>query len=168
MAAQLSYENFIGWKSCHNVKPLHAGDDSPIKGSVMRKGLPCMSWPLQWRHNERHGASNHQHLDCLLNRLFRRTLKKTPKLRVTGLCEGNPPVTGGFLSQRVSYAENVSIWWRHHEPVPYPTCDVGEKPFTRSAAVSGMEVALVSSQTWTIVINVHTFWKRMQHIYSHK
>ena len=27
---------------------------------------------------------------------------------------GNPPVTGGFPSQRVSNAENVSIWWRPH------------------------------------------------------
>ena len=31
------------------------------------------------------------------------------------LCEGNPPITGGFRSQRASNAENVSIWWRHHE-----------------------------------------------------
>ena len=30
------------------------------------------------------------------------------------LCEGNPPVTGGFPSQRASNAENASIWWRHH------------------------------------------------------
>ena len=47
--------------------------------------------------------------DCLLNRLFRRRSKKTPKLPVTGLCEGNSPV-----AQRDSNAENVSIWWRHH------------------------------------------------------
>ena len=40
--------------------------------------------------------------------------KKTSKLRVTGLCEGNLPVTGDFPAQRVSNAENVSIWWRHH------------------------------------------------------
>ena len=37
------------------------------------------------------------------------------KLRVTGLCEGNSPVTGEFSAQRASNAENVSIWWRHHE-----------------------------------------------------
>ena len=36
--------------------------------------------------------------------------KKTSKLRVTGLCEGDSPVT-----QRASKAKNVSIWWRHHE-----------------------------------------------------
>ena len=52
-------------------------------------------------------VSNHQHLDCLLNRLFRRRSKKTSKLRVTGHHEGNPPVTGGFPSQRASNAENV-------------------------------------------------------------
>ena len=45
---------------------------------------------LQWRHNKRHGVSNYQHLDRLLSRLFRRTLKKTSKLRVTAVCEGNP------------------------------------------------------------------------------
>ena len=43
--------------------------------------------------------------------LFRHKSKKTSKLRVTGLCEGNPPVTGGFPSERVSNAENVSMWW---------------------------------------------------------
>ena len=42
-------------------------------------------------------------------------IKKTQKLRVTGLCGGSPPVTVGFPSQRASNAENVSIWWRHHE-----------------------------------------------------
>ena len=42
--------------------------------------------------------------------------KKTPsKFRVTGLCAGNSPVTGELPSQRASNAENVSIWWRHHE-----------------------------------------------------
>ena len=50
----------------------------------------------------------------LLNRLFRRKSKTIAKLRVTGLCEGNSPVTSEFLSQRASNAENVSIWWRHH------------------------------------------------------
>ena len=40
--------------------------------------------------------------------------RKTPKLRVTGLCVGNSLVTGEFPAQRASNAENVSIWWRHH------------------------------------------------------
>ena len=72
------------------------------------------TYSLRWRHNERDSVSNHQPHDCLLNRLFRRRSKKTSKLRVTGLCVGNSPGTGEFLAQMASYAENVSIWWRHH------------------------------------------------------
>ena len=41
------------------------------------------------------------------------------KLRVTGLCEGNSPVTGEFPSQRASNAKKVSIWWRHYDHVSY-------------------------------------------------
>ena len=73
----------------------------PTEGDI--GGLIACS--LQWRHNEREGVSNHQRLDCLHTRLFRRRSKKTPKLRVTGLCEGNPSVTDGFPPQRASNAE---------------------------------------------------------------
>ena len=72
-------------------------------------------YTLQWRHDGRNSVSNHQSHDCLLNRLFRRWSKKTSKLRVTGLCEGNSPgTTGEFPAQMVSNAANVSISWRHH------------------------------------------------------
>ena len=74
---------------------------------------------LQWRHNEHDGVSNHQPHDCLLNRLFRWKLKKTSKLRVTGLCEGNSPVIGEFPAQMASNAGSVCIWWRHHDCVRY-------------------------------------------------
>ena len=53
-------------------------------------------------------ASNHQPNDCFLNRIFRRR-SKTSKLRVTGLCVVNSPVTGEFPAQMASNAENVSI-----------------------------------------------------------
>ena len=69
---------------------------------------------LPWRHNGRDGVSNHQPHDCLLKRLFGCKSKKTPKLRATGVCAGNSPVTGEFPAQMASNAENVSIWWRHH------------------------------------------------------
>ena len=58
---------------------------------------------LEWRHNERDSVSNHRLLGCLLKRLFRRRSKKTSKLRVTGLCERNPPVTRKIFL------------WRHHD-----------------------------------------------------
>ena len=51
---------------------------------------------LQWCLNGRDSVSNHQSNDCLLNRLFRRRSKTTPKLCVTGLCAGKSPGTGGF------------------------------------------------------------------------
>ena len=57
-------------------------------------------------------VSNHQPPDCLLKYLCRS--KKTSKLHVTGLCEGNSLVTGEIPVQRTSNAENVSIWWHHH------------------------------------------------------
>ena len=69
---------------------------------------------LRWRHNGGDSVSNHQPHHCLLNRLFRHRSNKTSKLRATGLCAGNSPVTGEFPAQMTSYAENVSIWWRHH------------------------------------------------------
>ena len=79
----------------------------PNQNRNTTKSKPCTSFvgssdgiqeTLQWRHNERDGISNHWPHDCLLNRLFRRISKKTSKLCVTGLCEGNSLVTGiGWL-----------------------------------------------------------------------
>ena len=54
---------------------------------------------LQYRHNERDGVSNNQPHDCLLNHLFRRRSRKISKLRVTGFCAGNSPLTGEFRTK---------------------------------------------------------------------
>ena len=40
--------------------------------------------------------------------------KRILKRCVTCLCAGNSPGTGEFPAQMASYAENVSIWWRHN------------------------------------------------------
>ena len=95
------------------------------------------SVPLQWRHNEHDGVSNHQPH----NRLFGHRSKKTPKPRVTGLCDGNSPVTGEFPAQRASNAGNGFIWWRHHamatgghQPCASPNRD--ERPFHRGNTVT--------------------------------
>ena len=88
--------------------------------------LPCCSFQtLQWRHNERECVSNHWRLDCLLKRFFRRRIKETSKLCVTGLCEGNLTVTGEFPTQR--------------GPVPrkmFPFDDVMMKAFIGDEAVA--------------------------------
>ena len=68
---------------------------------------------LRWHHDEGDGVSNHQHHDCLLNRLFRRRSKKTSKLRVTGLCGGihrwlhKGPVTRKCFHLMTSSWENM-------------------------------------------------------------
>ena len=75
--------------------------------------VPFQSLP--WCHNGRDGVSNHQPYDSLLNCLFRRRSKKISKLCITGLCEGNSPVTCKFPAQRASNVEDITIWWCHHE-----------------------------------------------------
>ena len=65
---------------------------------------------LQWRYYEHNGVPNHRRHGCLLNSLFRCRSKKTSKLRVTGLCAGNSPVTGEFPTKRANNVEDVSIW----------------------------------------------------------
>ena len=92
--------------------------DSPHKGPILWKEFPggvIMMLSLRWRHNGCDGVSNLRRLGRLLNRFFFRfRWKKTSKLRVTGLCEGNSQVTGEFPAQRASNAESISNWWRLH------------------------------------------------------
>ena len=89
--------------------------NSAVRSQQTERGDSSWTSTLQWRHNGHDNVSNHQPHGCLLKRLFRRRSKKTSKLRVTGLCAGNPPVTGEFPTQMASNAENASIWWRHHD-----------------------------------------------------
>ena len=96
--------------------PLFPANDIQVQGVMVTRRIVPHVVPSQfnphgkekhyrWRHNEHDGVSNHQPHLCLLNRLFRRRSKKTSKLRVTGLCVGNSPVTGEFPAQRASNAE---------------------------------------------------------------
>ena len=101
---------FLDWKFCMMIKCHEIYHFSTNRHWVKQ----CFFLPLRWRHNDHADVSNHQPHGCLLNRLFRRKSKKTSKLRVTGHCAGNSPGTGEFPAQMASYAENISIWWRHH------------------------------------------------------
>ena len=79
---------------------------------------------LQWLHCGRDGIQiTSLMIVCLLNCLIRRRSKKTSKLRVTGLCAGNSPVTGEFPAQMASSAENVSIWRRHYDLITWICLD---------------------------------------------
>ena len=101
-----------------NVQPCWSGTGCKLNRTPIYPAsdvIEMIICTLQWRHNGRGGVSNHRHLDCLLDRLFRRRSKKLSKLRVTCPCEGNSQVTTEFPSQRASNTVKVSIWWRHHD-----------------------------------------------------
>ena len=70
---------------------------------------------IQWRHNDHDGVSKSP-ASRLFTQLFIQTqIKENIKAtRHWPLC-GEFTGTGEFPAQRASYAENVSIWWRHHE-----------------------------------------------------
>ena len=104
----------------------------------------------RWRHNGRGHISNHQPHDCLLNCFFGRRSKKTLKSRVTGLCEGNTPVSGEFPAQRASNVVNVSIWCRHHWDTNF-----------KKAAIPGIVILLPYIQIpsmVTIVLKRVSYW----------
>ena len=70
--------------------------------------LTVITHPLQWRHNDRDGVSNHQPHDCLLKRLFRRRSKKISKLRVVDPCvAGEFPHKGPATRKTSSWRSNL-------------------------------------------------------------
>ena len=77
---------------------------------VIRRNIyiTVTSWWTRWRLKS--PASR-----LFTQSLIRAQIKENIKLRVTGLCAGNSPVTGEFPAKMARNAENVSIWWRHHE-----------------------------------------------------
>ena len=68
---------------------------------------------LEWRHNERHGVSNHQPHDCLLNRWFRRRSKQTSKVLFTGLWAGISPQKG-LVTRKVFPFDDVIMYQLWH------------------------------------------------------
>ena len=123
-------------------------------------GSCCDDWhqrpiTLQWRHNGRDSISNYQPHDCLLNRLFRRRSKKTSKLRVTDLCAVNSPRTGEFPAQMASNAENVSIWWCHHDLIWWWINSMFTKLTTEL-------ITLTDYTTGNKVLELH-LWSRKRH-----
>ena len=81
-------------------------------------------------HNAGQNRRISEYFHCKHTRLFTQPFIqaqiKTSKLRVTGLCEGNSPVTGEFPAQKDSNAKKISIRWRHHNlwalPYRYQEC----------------------------------------------
>ena len=69
---------------------------------------------------------------------------------------GNSPGTGEFPAQMASYAENVSIWWRHHGSDGFPEIkpETMKPPLDEDADFldgSGHEVVAVLLQGFAII-----------------
>ena len=118
---------------------------------------------LQWHHNEHDGISNHQRLDGLFNRLFRRRSKKISKLRITGLWGGELtgdqwiPLTKGqlcenflhlmtsssiFLITCITVILTLCLRWFDNE-VEYGKYSVSDKNQTRE-----LGLVLISRLKW--------------------
>ena len=81
-------------------------------------------------------ASQITSLTIVYSTVYLRRSKKTSKLRDTGLYVGNSPGTGEFPAQRVSNAENVSIWWRHHDLHQFHQFDLGVVWYVNETVIS--------------------------------
>ena len=83
-------------------------------------------WPTTVMSHEGDGVWNWRTIDCLFSRLFGLTSKKTSKPALLALCEGNPPVIGGFPSQRDSNTGNICMSWRENAVLVFPVQYIAE------------------------------------------
>ena len=89
-------ENLAGWHACFLFSNPYAPTGVEKRGGGFLRGKVHSTYVIM-------SVSYHRRLACLINRLFRRRSKKTSKFRVTGLCEGNPPVTCGPVTGPVTW-----------------------------------------------------------------
>ena len=93
--------------NCRKMLPSYLGECSILVNAadIRQRGLFCATKDTK--------CSKALNGIMLCNYQIRRSTK-TSKLRVTGLCAENAPVTGEFPAHKASNAESVSIWWCHH------------------------------------------------------
>ena len=74
--------------------------------------IGCLLTAFSLHHvtNDCQGVSNYWSIECLFSSLLRLTTKKYLRCVLLSLCEGNPPVTSGFPTQRDCNAEYGSSW----------------------------------------------------------
>ena len=112
-------------------------DTKPPLIRKLRKKDQGKFWTLQWRHNDHDSVSNRA---------------------------GNSPGTGEFPVQMASYAENVSIWWRHHDVET-----------SAGILMTKAVVKMIPRVTWHVItypcccfcyFSVHSFVNNMHHTFS--
>ena len=112
-------------------------------------------------------ASQITSLAIVFSTVYLDTDKKTSKLRVTGLCVGNSPGTGEFPAQMASNAENVSIWWRHHEVMSHEHYGV-KPPMTGLFVQQGLQTPIENQipHCWLFVRRIHRWSVDSNHSHS--
>ena len=109
----LTYDRECRETPCDARHAIHFCECRP--GILVRNGLTRDNWFQYNGVTMSAMASQITSLTIVYSTVYlRRRSRKTPKLRVTGLCVGNSPLTSKFPGHMASNAENVSIWWRHH------------------------------------------------------
>ena len=116
---------------------------------------------LQWCHMC-HAISNHWQLNCLLNSFLWMITKKHQNSVLLALCQKNPPVTGGFPSQRARYVESISMLWCHHDfksPGIFSRCFIcPPSPYTNAV----LFIEPQTSQPLTAKLSTAAFWDGWQ------
>ena len=92
------YGNYTGYRVCFTPEVIPLISSTSVSHIASRRDIA-----YRWRHNEPDGFSNHRVPIACLNVCS--GANKTRHQSVTDLCEGNPPATDGFPSQRASNAE---------------------------------------------------------------
>ena len=77
--------------------------------------------------------------DDIMSAMESQIIKKTSKLRVTSLCEGNLPVAGGFPSQKASDVEMYPF----HDITMVVICDGVDGYFLRLSMDGQTRIALL-------------------------
>ena len=116
---------------------------------------------LQWRHNERGGASNHETSPLFAQLLVQAQIKtkQTSKLRVTCLCWGNSPMTSEFSTQKARNAENVFIWRRHHNNLTHGANDVWRTSEPATPCLSISKICFETAITKLSVMKLIGCWQ---------
>ena len=114
-----TYMTFLGFVALYNPTKDEAPEvieelrEADIR-TIIVSGKKRSPFILQWRHNGCDGVSNHSVSIVCSTVFLGADQRKRQKSVSLATCEGNPPVTGGFPSQRASNAINGLIWWCHH------------------------------------------------------
>ena len=120
---------------------------------------------LWWGHNERNGVSNHQSHECLPNRLFWHRWKKTSKIRVTGLCEGNSPVTmnsphKGPVTRKILPFDDVIMTWKSINPRYFEETNMD--PENKKDCIQGVKHNILKMFQFVCCVIADLSWKNQE------